>query len=339
LAGGRGEGNSEEEVVTFHDIARLRLGMYPTPIEEMPRLRAALGCKPRLYIKRDDYAGPGFGGNKVRKLEYVFAEAQRTGVDTVLTIGGIRSNHARVTAAIAAKLGMACHLLLNGAFQNSPEDVPASRYLDDLYGAVVHPVRLPEDRVPAMLEVARELQAAGARTMEIPLGASDALGALGYVGSAEEIAAAGMSFDAIFHCTSSGGTHAGLDVGLQLFGRSGVKLIGVSPDDSAENISAHVAEIRESVAARLGIDPATFRRPVHVDDRFVGEGYGKASEEGNEALRLVARTEGVVLDPVYTAKAMASMLAHVRAGEFRDGQAVLFIHTGGQMALFSARPE
>ena len=244
--------------MTFHDIPRLRLGVYPTPIEEMPRLREALGGGPRLYIKRDDYSGLGFGGNKVRKLEYVFAEAQRTGVDTVLTIGGIRSNHARVTAAIAAKLGLACHLILNG----SSDDVPASRYLDELYGAVIHPVQLPKDRIPTMLEIAGKLQAQGARTMEIPLGASDTLGAMGYVAAAEEIAAAGMKFDAIFHCTSSGGTHAGLDAGLQLFGLSDIRLIGVSPDESAGSICAHVAEIRDAIAARLGINVT---RPLNVD--------------------------------------------------------------------------
>jgi L-cysteate sulfo-lyase len=316
--------------VTFLEIPRLHLGMYPTPIEEMPRLRNALGTGPRLYIKRDDYAGPGFGGNKVRKLEYVFAEAQRTHVDTVLTIGGIRSNHARVTAAIAAKLGLACHLILNG----SSEDVPASRYLDELYGAVIHPVPSPQDRVPVMREIAGKLETAGARTMQIPLGASEVLGALGYVRAVEEISAAGIKCDAIFHCSSSGGTQAGLDVGLQLFGLNDVKLIGVSPDESAASICALVAEIRDSAAARLGM---SFSRQLHVDDRFVGEGYGIASPEGNEATRLLARTEGVVLDPVYTAKAMASMLAHIRASEFREDQSVLFIHTGGQLALFSAR--
>jgi D-cysteine desulfhydrase family pyridoxal phosphate-dependent enzyme len=317
-------------IARFHGIARLNLGVYPTPIEEMPRLRAALGGGPRLYIKRDDYGGPGFGGNKVRKLEYVFAEAQRTGVDTVLTIGGIRSNHARVTAAIAAKLGIACHLILGG----SSEDVPASRYLDELYGAVIHPVRFSQERVPAMQRIAQELQAGGRRTMEIPLGASNALGALGYVRAAKEIADAGMKFDAIFYCTSSGGTHAGLDAGLQLYGLGEVKLVGVSPDDSAESISTHVAEIRDAVAASLGI---SLSRALHVDDRFVGEGYGIATAESNQATRLLARTEGVVLDLVYTAKAMASLIARVRAGEFREDQAVLFIHTGGQLALFYAR--
>ena len=320
-------------IARFREAPRLNLGMYPTPIEELPRLREALGGGPRLYIKRDDYTGPGFGGNKVRKLEYVFAEAQRLGVSAVLTIGNIRSNHARVTAAIAAKLGIECHLILNG----SAKDLPASRYLDELYGAEIHSVVSADKRVPAMRRIAEDLRGTGVNVMEIPLGASDALGALGCVRVAEEIAECGTRFDAIVHCSSSGGTQAGIDAGMQLFGLDAVKLIGVSPDDPAASIAAHVAEIREGVGQRLGVDFA--RRSLAIDDRFVGAGYGIPSAEGNEATRLLARAEGVVLDPVYTAKAMASLLARVRTGEFREEQAVLFIHTGGQLALFSARQD
>ena len=311
-------------------IPRLRLGVYPTPIEEMARLRKALGGGPRLFIKRDDYTGPGFGGNKVRKLEYVFAEAQSTGVDTVLTIGNIRSNHARVTAAIAARLGIACHLILNG----SADDVPASRYLSELYGAIIHPVQASHERVSAMQHLSTNLCAAGAHTMEIPLGASDALGALGIIHVADEIAQYGHRFDAIFHSSSSGGTQAGLDAGLQLHGLHETKLIGVSPDDPADSISTHVIRIRDEIAARLGVN---LSRPVTVDDRFIGEGYGLPSPEGTEAMKLLARTEGIVLDPVYTAKAFAAMLSRIRSGEFTAEQSILFLHTGGQLALFSAR--
>jgi D-cysteine desulfhydrase family pyridoxal phosphate-dependent enzyme len=308
----------------------------PAPIEEMPRLRAALGPgSPRLFIQRDDYAGPGFGGNKVRKLEFVFGAALRDGVDTVLTIGGIRSNHARITAAVAAKLGLECHLILNG----KTHEVPASRYLDELYGARVHAVSASQIRVAAMREIAGELRAQGRKTMEIPLGASDAVGALGYFRAAAEIAAAGVRFDAVVHCSSSGGTQAGLDLGLQRWGAGSARLIGVSPDDSSGEIAAKVAGIRGSLAAALGLDAEPVRRPIEVDDRFTGRGYGIPSAEGDEALRLVARAEGIVLDPVYTAKAMASLVARVRAGEFGAGESVLFVHTGGQMALFNAARE
>src|SRR5262249_5375982 len=222
-----------------------------------------------------------------------WVEARGSGVDAVVRGGGIGWKEGGVNAAMAAKLGLACHLILNG----SSEEIPASRYLDELYGAIIHPVRLPGERGPAMQRIASELQAAGAKTMEIPLGASEVLGALGYVAAAEEIYAAGMRFDAIFHCSSSGGTQAGLDVGLQLFGMSDVKLIGVSVDESAASICEWVSEIRDGLAAKLGIRAS---RPLCVDDRFTGEGYGIASPEGDEATRLLARTEGVVLDPVYT---------------------------------------
>jgi L-cysteate sulfo-lyase len=317
-------------------IPRLKLGVYPTPIEEMPRLRAVLnkelgGACPRLFIKRDDYTGPGFGGNKVRKLEYVFAEAMRRRADAVLTIGGIRSNHARVTAALAARLGFQCHLILNGA----AEDPPASLYLDELYGAHIHRVGQPQERTPEMQRIAKELRVRGSNPMEIPLGASDALGALGYVQAAEELAGqASEPFAAIFVCSSSGGTQAGLDAGLQLFGMGGTRLIGVSPDGAAESILPVVSAIRDELAARLKRD---FTRLLSIEDRFTGAGYGIPSREGQQATRLLAQTEGIVLDPVYTAKTMAAMLAHVRAREFGPDQAVLFIHTGGQLALFAAR--
>jgi D-cysteine desulfhydrase family pyridoxal phosphate-dependent enzyme len=316
----------------FRGLPRLRLGCYPAPVEEMPRLRAATGSDaPRLFIKREDYAGPGFGGNKVRKLEYVFAEAQRQGVDTVLTIGTIRSNHARVTAAFAARLGMECHLILNGkSFEN-----PASRFLDELYGATIHPVSASQIREATMRQIAEDLRAQGRTTMEIPLGASDVLGAAGYIGAALEIAESGQTFDAIFHCSSSGGTQAGLDAGLQLI-ESPSRLIGVSCDNSGQSIAAYVSEVRDGIAEFLGLGRPALQRPLEVDDRFTGPGYGVLTPESQEALRLLARTEGIVLDPVYTAKAMAALLARVRAGEFKPDQSILFLHTGGQLALFAA---
>jgi D-cysteine desulfhydrase family pyridoxal phosphate-dependent enzyme len=321
----------------FHQIPRLRFGVYPTVIEEMPRLREALSATfagiPRLYIKREDYAGPGFGGNKVRKLEYVFAAAQAGGADTVLTVGGVRSNHCRVTAAFAARLGMECHLIQNGS---APALTPANRFLDELYGAIIHPIASRDDRAPAMQRVAEELRAKGRKPFAIPLGASTPLGALGFLHAAHEIAQGGTRFDAIFHSTSSGGTQAGLDAGLQIYEQDQVKLIGVSADDPAVSIASKVAEIVAGMADLLEVDRAALRRDIEVDDHFIGSGYGLATPEGDEALKLLARTEGIVLDPVYTAKAMAAMLARIRAGEFTPDQRILFLHTGGQLALFSA---
>jgi len=218
-------------------LPRFEAGVYPTPLVEMPRLAAALGG-PRLFIKHDDYTGPGFGGNKVRKLEYVFGAAQAEGADVVLTIGGIRSNHARVTAALAAQAGLECHLILNGDFSAKP----ASYYLDELFGATIHRVANAKDRAPEMNRIAGELRAAGRKPYEIPLGASTPLGAIGYVCAAAEIAATGIRFDAIFHCSSSGGTQAGLIAGLDM------RVIGVSPDDAADKIGARVREIAMGAA-------------------------------------------------------------------------------------------
>lgn len=315
---------------TFREFPRVRFGVYPSVVEEMPRLRDALGGGPRLYIKREDYSGVGFGGNKVRKLEYMFAQAQAEGADVVLTVGGIRSNHCRVTAAFAARVGMECHLILNGAAGQTP----ASAFLDELYGATIHPVASRDDRAPTMQRIADEFRAKGRKPFPIPLGASVPRGALGFLHAAHEIAQGGTRFDAIFHSTSSGGTQAGLDVGLQLYGQERVKLIGVSADDPAASIAANVGEIVAGVADLLGADRAALARPIQVDDRFVGAGYGVATPEGEEALRLFAKTEGIVLDPVYTAKAAAAMIAHIGAGEFTQNQRVLFLHTGGQLALF-----
>jgi D-cysteine desulfhydrase family pyridoxal phosphate-dependent enzyme len=310
------------------EFPRLNLGFYPTPIDEMPRLREALGGGPRLFIKHDDYTGPGFGGNKVRKLEYALAAAKAENADVVLTTGGIRSNHARVTAALAAKIDLECHLILNG---ESPS-TPASLHLDNMYGATIHRVATRDERAPTMERVANELRAKGRNPYSIPLGASMPLGAMGYVRAAEEIAQCGMRFDALFHSTSSGGTQAGLVAGLEL-SRCPTKVIGVSADDTSEAIAARVGEIVEGMGALLD---RKLTPNIEVDAGFVGEGYGIPSQAGDEATRLLARTEGVVLDPVYTAKAMAALIARVRVGHFTADQSVLFLHTGGQLALFSA---
>lgn len=309
-------------------IARLDLGFYPTPIEEMPRLREALGGGPRLFIKHDDYTGLGFGGNKVRKLEYELAEARAQNADVVLTTGGIRSNHARVTAAACARLGLKCHLILNGA----PSSHPASLFLDELYGATVQFVAGREERATEMQRMAEELRRKGHRPYAIPLGASTPLGALGYVRAAQEIATCGRRFAAIFHSTSSGGTQAGLLAGLQL-AASSTPVIGVSADDPAMEIAARVGAIVGGIGDLLG---ETFQPAIEVDAAFVGEGYGIPTAQGREAIELAARCEGVVLDPVYTAKAMAALIARVREGRFSADQSVLFLHSGGQMVLFSA---
>lgn len=251
----------------IEEPGRLNFGAYPTPIEEMPRLHALLGG-PSLFIKHDDYTGPGFGGNKVRKLEFELAAAQARKADAVITTGGVRSNHARVTAALAARLGLECHLVLSGDFPN----VPASLWLDNLYHATIHRVGSREDRAPAMARIADELRAKGRNPYEIPLGASTPLGALGYVRAVtHELAKSPIRFDALFHSTSSGGTQAGLLAGMEA-AELKTKVVGVSADDPAMEIATRVAGIVGGIGELLG---QTFQPAIEVDAAFVGEGYGK----------------------------------------------------------------
>lgn len=313
-------------------IPRLPLG-YPTPVEELSRLRSHLGpgC-PRLLVKRDDLTGVGFGGNKVRKLEYVIAQARAEGADTLITCGGIRSNHCRITAAAAARLGLDCHLVMNTP-PGAPENT-ASLWLDHLYGATVHRVPDRRERTARMDELAAELQRAGRRPHVIPLGASTPLGALGFVRAVQEL---GQQLeeppDWIFHCTSSGGTQAGLEAGFQFSGWTATRLVGISADDSAASIAAEVTRLRTGIG--LLLETPLQDRPLTVDDTLVGEGYGLPGPGRDEAIALAARFEGLILDPVYTGKAMAGMLAWIGAGRLRETETALFWHTGGQMGFFT----
>jgi D-cysteine desulfhydrase family pyridoxal phosphate-dependent enzyme len=322
----------------FESIPRLALGHYPTPLEKATRFRTELGPHaPKLYIKRDDLTGPGCGGNKVRKLEYVLAEAMAAGADTVITCGGVRSNHCRATAMLAAKLGLGCVLVQNQPGKPYPAK-PASLAIEEWVGARVVPIYDRLQRGPAMEDIAAELRAAGKNPYIIPLGASTPLGAMGYVSAVSELAAQMdaielRQFDAIYFSSSSGGTQAGLSAGAELFLRPGTELVGVSPDDPKESIQSTVGSIIGGMEERLG---AAFDTAVITLDDFVGEGYGIESEAGREALSLVARTEGILLDPVYTAKAMAGCIAAIRTGRYTAKQNLLFWHTGGQMALYYA---
>jgi D-cysteine desulfhydrase family pyridoxal phosphate-dependent enzyme len=318
----------------MHPLPHVSLGHYPTPIEELPRLRQYLGSVPRLYVKRDDLTGAGFGGNKVRKLEYLLADALAQSADAVITCGGRRSNHCRITAACCARLGLECHLILNRTA--GPEN-PASLYLNRLYGAHLHFVENRADRSPEMERVAADLRAAGQQPYIVPLGGSVPLGALGFLDAARELASqVEQPFDAIYACSSSGGTQAGLDAGLQLAGWRDTRLVCVSPDDGSEAITGQVAQIRRGLAELAGRAPAELERPLEVNDRFAGPGYGIPTPESEAALELLARLEGLVLDPVYTAKTMAAMLMDLRSGRFDEQHRVLFWHTGGQIALFTA---
>lgn len=328
-----------EALRKLQSFTRLRLSQRPSPIEELPRLRAALGGGPRILMKRDDYLGPGFGGNKIRKLEYLLGAAKQDGAEVVITCGGVKSNHARITAALCARLGLECRLVLNPAAVSYPQLEPASLRADRLYGARIHLVADRVERQTELERLARELRAAGRRVLTIPLGASVPLGAIGFVEAAEEAAAQlaemGVEVNSLYLCSSSGGTQAGLIVGRELFPGLADEVIGVSPDGTRNEITRVVTEIARGAGELLGLPPGSDGRVEVVDD-FVGQGYGIPTQAGEEALELLARTEGVLLDPVYTAKAMAGLIDRIRSDQIEHDQTVLFWHTGGQLAIFYA---
>jgi 1-aminocyclopropane-1-carboxylate deaminase/D-cysteine desulfhydrase-like pyridoxal-dependent ACC family enzyme len=284
-------------------------------------------------MKRDDLLSFGCGGNKVRKLQTVIAEAQAQGADTLITCGGLQSNHARATAAAGAALGLNVVLVLNGT---APATPTGNTRLDLLFGADVRVVASREDRAPTMQAVADELRAAGRRPFVVPLGASTPIGALGFAKGVAEIVAAGIRPTVIIHSTSSGGTQAGLIAGCALLGVR-ARVVGISADEPAPSLARTVGDLLDQMAVRLGAKRETLagEHPIEIDDSEVGAGYGLPTAASTEALELTARREGILLDPVYTAKAMAALIARLRTGAFRAEDTVLFWHTGGQTGFFT----
>ena len=309
----------------------LPLAPYVTPVEELSRLRRALGGGPRLLVKRDDAIPFAFGGNKVRKMRLVGAEALAQGADTLITSGGVQSNHARVTAATAATLGMQCVLVVNGAASARPT---ANALLDVLLGARIEYVATRGERAPAMEAIAADLRRAGRRPYVIPVGASTPLGAAAFAEAIDELAAQDTRPQTIVHATSSGGTQAGLIAGC-LRARLSTRVIGISADESPGALQRDIRGILTGLSDLLALDPGLVAgATVEVDAGFVGEGYGTPTAASTEALELTARTEAIFLDHTYTAKAMAGLIARVRRGEFAGDETVLFWHTGGQVGLF-----
>jgi 1-aminocyclopropane-1-carboxylate deaminase/D-cysteine desulfhydrase-like pyridoxal-dependent ACC family enzyme len=312
-------------------------------IESMPRLAARIGAPAgSLLIKRDDAIAFGFGGNKVRKLAFVAARAKAEGADTLITAGGVQSNHARATAAAAAWLGMRAILVANG---QAPARPSANALLDELLGAAVVYVASREERTPTMTAIADRLRAEGRKPFVIPIGASTPLGALGYVLAVAELVDQIPPPDVIIHSTSSGGTQAGLVAGCRLLGLK-TRVIGISADEATAVLAPQIDEIvggvEDLLKVRLNADATNEQvrlKPdatyYNVDDRFVGEGYGVPTAASREAIELAARTEAIFLDPTYTAKAMAGLVAYVRGRRFDEAQTVLFWHTGGQVGLFA----
>jgi 1-aminocyclopropane-1-carboxylate deaminase/D-cysteine desulfhydrase-like pyridoxal-dependent ACC family enzyme len=323
-------GGMATALTSLMSLPAVSLAPHATPVDRLDRLGVALGpASPALLMKRDDLLSFALGGNKVRKMQTVAAEAIAAGADTLITCGGIQSNHARVAAATGAALGLRVILVLNG----TPPDPPAGNFkLDHLFGADVRPVATRDERAPMMARIAAEVTAAGGRPVIIPLGASTAIGALGFARGVVELARAGVRPDVIVHASSSGGTQAGLIAGCALVGLA-PRILGVSADEPAASLARTVADLIGAMAARLGAKPGTMGadRPIEIDDTQVGKGYGVPTEASIEAQQIVARREGIALDAVYTAKAMAGLVARVRAREFQANQTVLFWHTGGRV--------
>ena len=319
----------------LESIPRLRFSPGYTPIEACERLRGRLPCGPRLFIKRDDYSSHLAGGNKLRKLEFTMAEAVRKQASAIVTVGSIHSNHARITAMVARRLGLQCALILNG---DGHQEAKGNFYLSKLLGADLYFVDSRDQRVPKMEAVAEDLTWQGERVYKVPLGCSDALGSLGLVAAMEEVVRQeedlGVQFDAIVLASSSGGTQAGLEAGKRLFGLDRLQIIGISPDDAAASIRKTVSCLATELMQNLGMEGGVGEAEVEIYDQYIGPGYGLATEASQEATRLFSQAEGLLLDPFYTSKAAAGLLDLCRQGRFPPHSHVLFWHTGGLVNLF-----
>jgi L-cysteate sulfo-lyase len=318
---------------------RIRLAHLPTPLEPMTRLSEALGG-PEIWIKRDDCTGLSTGGNKTRKLEFLMAEAVESGADTVVTQGATQSNHARQTAAAAARLGLRCHILLEDRTGSNDANYRQNGnvFLDHLHGATT------EERPGDGRDMNAEMEPVGERLREegrtpylIPGGGSNATGALGYVNCAYELMGQmqdrGIVFDHFVTATGSAGTQAGLIVGLKAINAQ-LPLLGIGVRAPKEKQEANVFALAEKTAAKLGIPGVVAREDVVANTDYVGAGYGIPREDTLEAIDLFARHEGILLDPVYSGKGAAGLIDLIRKGHFTKGQKIVFLHTGGAAALF-----
>lgn len=316
----------------MNNVPRLRFAHLPTPIEELKRLSAELEG-PRIYVKRDDATGLALGGNKTRKLEFLVADALAKGAKTLITAGAAQSNHCRQTAAAAAKFGMTCVLVLNGA---PPEELSANLLLDELFGARIVWVAERKDRERVQEDSFRKLKADGDEPYFVPYGGSCPIGALGYAFAVEETLTQGLNPDWFLFGTSSGGTHAGLVLGARIFGYRG-KILGISIDESEAwlktRVSALASDASELLGHRIDFEP----EEILADDSYCQAGYGVLTMAEKEAVRLFARTEGLLLDPVYTGRAAAGLINLIGKGFFSREESVLFWNTGGQPALFAEK--
>jgi D-cysteine desulfhydrase len=318
----------------IEDIPRLSLGTLPTPVTEAPRLALEIGIR-RLLIKRDDLTGLGLGGNKVRKLEFLMAEAVAEKADVILTDGGPQSNHARLTAAAAKVIGRDAVLFLGGPRFDAMD---GNLLLDIIFGAEVR--FIPDATVGqmenAMAAAAMELRLSGRRPYVIPIGGSTPLGALGYVEAMRELAEqlGDEKNPQIVLAVGSGGTLGGVLLGTRLF-IPDARVIGIAVGRASKPFQNISSEIAEGAAEILGLSEKFDPEQVEVKEEFLGPRYGVPSEEAIQAILLSARKEGLVLDPVYTGKAMAGLIGLAREGAIDPDRTTVFLHTGGSPALFA----
>jgi D-cysteine desulfhydrase family pyridoxal phosphate-dependent enzyme len=312
------------------NISRLNFAQLPTPVEALPRLSEALGG-PRLLIKRDDQTGLAFGGNKARKLEFLVAEARDQGAKTLISGGALQSNHCRQTAAAAARFGFECILVLTG---DMPEQPSANLLLDQMFGAQIVYVADRKNRDKILQQTYDRAAEEGKKPYLVPYGGSSPTGALGYAFAVKEFMEQNVHADWIVFASSSGGTQAGLVLGQRVFGYKG-KVLGISIDESEEWLRTHVSELASSASEKLGKRIEFTQAEVLANADYCKAGYGVLTDSEREAIRLFAKYEGLLLDPVYTGRAAAGMIDLIRKGFFKKNETVLFLHTGGQPALFA----
>ena len=329
----------KEKNMLVSGFPRVPLAHLPTRLEHLPRLSERLGG-PEIWIKRDDCTGLATGGNKTRKLEFSMGEALERGADTIITVGAVQSNHVRQTAAAACKLGMKCEVLLEHRVADPSEQYMMSGnvLLDRIFGANLRFYDKGTDFDDEMERIAREVELNGGTPYLIPGGASSPVGDLGYVACAEELLQQfeeqDVAFDHMVIPSGSAGTHAGLIVGLRGNG-SDLPLLGIGVNVPRAAQEDKVFELACDTAEFVGKPGCVTREDIVADCDYIGGGYGEPTDSMNEAVLLLARTEGLLFDPVYTGKALAGLIDYVRQGRFRKGQHVLFVHTGGVAGLFA----
>jgi L-cysteate sulfo-lyase len=323
----------------LENFPRVSLAHLPTPLEHMPNLSKHLGG-PEIWVKRDDCTGLASGGNKTRKLEFSMAAALAEGADTIITVGAVQSNHVRQTAAAACKLGLACEVLLEHRVVDPSEPYAKSGnvFLDKLFGANLREYPGGSDFVAEMNAVAEEVRAAGGTPYIIPGGASNTVGALGYVNCAIELVQQaedqGLVIDHLVTATGSAGTQAGLAVGLKAL-NCGIPMLGIGVNIPRQAQEEKVYVLACETAEYIGKAGIVAREDIVANCNYVGGGYGVPTESMNEAVLLLARLEGLLFDPVYSGKGLAGMIDLIRKGEFDAASNIVFLHTGGSAALFA----